>query len=252
MLVQVLQEEDIGHLALILALRLLPELPDLDQDNALADMASELVVHWADLLIETARATRESYAEDRRLTRLRLLARSVRPLKQRIVQAGVARLTSAFLDPGEHEQVRCYIIHCIGDLGEHAPLQALFSCLRACPIRVSMELEHALPMLANQVSSEPLIAAVLDPNEHGQVREQAALLLGKSGKPEGIPALIQVAREDDSCASTAIDALALLGKDAPLDVLLDILRNDNSQQDGDGFMPRGRWVNWARSKRTKP
>ncbi|HEU5378252.1 MAG TPA: HEAT repeat domain-containing protein [Ktedonobacteraceae bacterium] len=221
-------EEDVGHLGLILALRFLPDLSSLEMDELLADVASALVARWADLLIATARATRESYAEDPRLIRLRLLARFVRPLNPRLVQAGVVRLTSALLDPGEHERVRGHLIHTVGALGAHAPLQALFACLREHTIPLVGELERALQVLATQIPLEPVIVAVLDSQEDWKVREQAALLLGRSGKPEGVPVLVTVASGDDSCACDAIDALAMLGKEAPLEVLIEILRNDNS------------------------
>ncbi|MEO7021518.1 MAG: HEAT repeat domain-containing protein [Ktedonobacteraceae bacterium] len=225
---------DVGHLGLLLALRSLPELPFPVQETALTEIASELVVHWAEILIATARATGHSYQENPRLTRLRLLACDIRLLNQRIVQAGVDLLTSVFLDPGEDERVRDPIIHTIGALGGHAPLQALFACLREHHIPLVMTTECALQALANQFALEPVMTALLDPHEDWKVREQAAQMLGRSHKPEVVQALVQVAREDDSLACHAIDALALLGKAAPMDVLIDILRNDNG------------WSGWKR------
>lgn len=183
-------------------------------------------------MIETARATRESYREDRRLTRLRLLAHFVRPLKPRIVRAGVARLTSAFLDPGEDERVRCHIIHCVGDLGEHAPLQALFACLRACPIPASMEIERAFPKLANQVSLEPLITAVLEhENERVRAGAQKALAeLATKGLRERVIRPRLSCYDEHLVRMSVVEAYSTIGEAADLAFWLEALEDGEDER----------------------
>ncbi|HEU5374334.1 MAG TPA: HEAT repeat domain-containing protein [Ktedonobacteraceae bacterium] len=219
-------EADVGNLGLILALRSLVEGSSADMPM---EQASQLIARWAEGIIDAARLEK-----DRRYERLFRLAHEIRLLDTPLVEAGVKRLTAAMLDPGEPERVRCQVARTLGELGRHVPVLAFLACLRTSPISLSMTIEDALQAIESQTPIEPLLTAILDSDEHWGVSEQAAYLLGRQGRPEAVPALVQAAKDDDSLACHAIDALALLGAQAPIDVLKDILLYDNN------------WSGWKR------
>lgn len=198
-----------GDLGLILALQLLPTMQFPEEDTPLAELASNVVVLWAEALIDAART--RTY-ENPRFEYLHRCVRDVRVLDARLLRAGIDVLVSVLLDPGEHEVGRSNVARTLGELGRHAPVPAFFTCLRHCPTLLSMAIERALQAVGDQTPLEPLLAALLDTGEHWKVREQAAYMLGRRGTPEGVHALVEVTREDDSLACHAIDALVLLGE----------------------------------------
>jgi HEAT repeat protein len=222
---------DPGDADLILALRLLATVPLSTEDHTLPAFTSNLVVLWSRAIIDAAPIRTYTHP---RFERLLQFTSIIRELDAQQVKAGVEVLVSVLLDPGEQEQTRDLVSWVLGKLGTHAPVQAYFTALREHLIAPSEMVKRAWQASGSQASLELLLAAFLDKDEDWQVREQAVSMLGQQGKPEVVDALVETIREDDSVTIHAIDALALLGKYIPVDILTELLLHENS------------WSGWKR------
>lgn len=85
-----------------------------------------------------------------------------------------------------------------------------------------------IALIANKAGEAPLIEAVNDPTVDHDVREQAAVGLGKIGTPEAIAALVKALSDYDlKIQESATDALAVAGKPA-IPTLLGLLKSPDT------------------------